>query len=277
MNTEGNLVVIKVALHGVPRSGTTWVGEILNSSPYTVYCFQPLFSYVLKSYLTPTSSVEEIDAFFARLLTIEDEFICQRSKRASGILPRFGKLEPTHVIYKEVRYINILPNLMERAKDVLLIGLIRNPLSVVNSWLRAPKEFRADLGWDALEEWRCAPKKNLGRPEEFNGFEKWKEAAHLFHDLARQYPCRVRILRYSDVISAPLAVTKSLFEAISLSFTSDVERFLEDSCSITNPDPYSVYRQQQRDDKWKQELDPGIVASIVKDLKDTELWSYIST
>ena len=34
-----------VAIFGVPRSGTSWLGQIFNSSPMVAYRFQPLFSY----------------------------------------------------------------------------------------------------------------------------------------------------------------------------------------------------------------------------------------
>lgn len=40
----------KIAIHSVPRSGSTWLGEILNSSANVKYCFQPLFSYKFKEF-----------------------------------------------------------------------------------------------------------------------------------------------------------------------------------------------------------------------------------
>ena len=52
---ENNLKYIPVAIHGVPRSGTSWIGEIINSSPNVLYKFQPLFSYALKDFLTTFS------------------------------------------------------------------------------------------------------------------------------------------------------------------------------------------------------------------------------
>ena len=49
--------LVRVAIHGPPRSGTTWIGEIVNSSPRTIVKYQPLFSYALKDYLSPGSSL----------------------------------------------------------------------------------------------------------------------------------------------------------------------------------------------------------------------------
>ena len=67
----------KIAIHSVPRSGSTWLGEILNSSTNVKYCFQPLFSYKFKDYLDERSPKEEIDNFFSMLSDTDDEFICR--------------------------------------------------------------------------------------------------------------------------------------------------------------------------------------------------------
>lgn len=265
----------RVAIHGVPRSGTSWIGEIFNSSPHTIYRFQPLFSYALKDFLTDTSTRKDVNKFFRRLEDIQDDFISQSAKRSSGDFPQFNKHRITHVIYKEVRYMNILFNLMLRAQDVYLCAVIRNPLSVINSWLKAPREFRADLGWSELEEWRYAPKKNLNKPEEFNGYEKWKESTLLFHQLKRQYPCRVHLLNYASFLSDRLGRTTEMFTSIGLPLTDSTKRFLELSSNQPNNDPYSVYRQNHSDNKWKEELNPIIADQIISDVEGTDLQRYI--
>ena len=55
--------MIPVAIHGAPRSGTTWLGQIFNASPRTQYRYQPLFSYRFKGQLQPTSSASEVARF----------------------------------------------------------------------------------------------------------------------------------------------------------------------------------------------------------------------
>lgn len=265
---------IKVALHGVPRSGTSWIGEILNSSPHTIYQFQPLFSYALKDFLTPSSTQEDINLFFSLLSQTKDKFLNQTEKRISGDFPIFEKTYCTHIVYKEVRYINLLFNLLRKSDDIYLCGVIRNPLSVINSWLKAPREFRGDLGWFELEEWRYALKKNLNKPEEFNGYEKWKEATSIFHRLKDQYPNRVHIIRYVDFLSMPIEKTKSLYSSIGLEITQSTTDFLSNSVSTANTDPYSVYRNRQTDDKWRIELNPSIAEEIQADLQGTEFEIY---
>jgi hypothetical protein len=268
-------MIQKFAIHGLPRSGSTWVGEIFNSSPQVCYRFQPLFSYALKGYLGESSSSAQVDELYEALLVNEDQFLCQSAARISGKLPIFEKREITHIGYKEVRYHHILPNLMRQAKDVKFILIQRNPFSVINSWLNAPREFRADLGWSRLEEWRYALKKNLNRPEEFNGYEKWKEASLLFHYLSKQYPDRVMILRYNELLNNPVPIVKLAFEFLNLDYTQQTQEFLCGS-SKADVDAYSVVRSGQTDDKWKSQLELEIVDEVRKDLKGSVLENLLS-
>jgi hypothetical protein len=267
--------LVRVAVHGVPRSGTSWIGEIINSSPHVIYRYQPLFSYALKDYLTPSSAEEDIDEFFRALEGVQDPFIDQAAKRASGRFPAFAKDNPTHLVYKEVRYVNILWNLMRRTEDVYLCAVIRNPLSVVNSWLRAPREFRRDLGWVESEEWRYALKKNMNKPEEFNGFEKWKEATYTFLRLRDRFPDRTFILHYDDFVSNPLIGLNDLFSFLRLPITSSTLEFIRESRTSGNSDAYAVFRDQDTRGKWKYELDPAIISAITDDLRGTELEKYV--
>jgi hypothetical protein len=256
----------KFAIHGVPRSGTTWIGEILNSSPSVCYRYQPLFSYALKSYLTASSTSDSIGAFYDELLSTQDEFLLQSEARKMGRLPTFEKAEVSHVGYKEVRYHQILPNFVRHAPDVKFIFVLRNPFSVINSWLNAPREFRADLSWDRLKEWRYALRKNLNRPEEFNGYEKWKEATLMFSYLSEQYPDRVKTLRYDVLLMDPVRQVQHVFEFLGLEYTDQTDAFLN-RVNDSDFDAYSVVRSEQTDDKWKARLEPEIIEAIKKDLK----------
>ena len=261
----------KVALHSVPRSGSTWLGEIFNSSPEVLYRYQPLFSYAFKGQLDPHSSAEEIDRFFREIAESDDEFVLQRAKRETGVLPAFDKTRPECVVYKEVRYHHILENMLAVTDDVKVVGLVRNPLSVINSWLRAPREFRGDLGWKEDEEWRRAPKKNQGRPEEFAGFEKWVETAGLFLDLAAEHPRRFRLVEYGDLLARPLSVVEELFDWVGLHLHPQTKAFLAESRERTVDDPYSVYRGEPTDRAWQEQLDPGIAEAIVRSVAGTRL------
>ncbi len=265
----------RIAIHGVPRSGTSWLGEIFNSSPHTIYKYQPLFSYALKGFLTPLSSPEEVDRFFRLLAITADDFIDQVERRANGALPVFAKENPTHLVYKEVRYHNILANLLQCDRELRLVAIIRNPLAVLASWLATPREFRRDLGWVESEEWRYARLKNQARPEEFYGYEKWKEATVIFMNLAEQHPDRVRVVTYHDLVSRTVPRVDTLFDFCGLPCSAQTLSFLERSRAEQHPDPYSVFRATAGDEKWTGVLDPRIAEAVVDDLRGTELQCFL--
>lgn len=264
-----------LAIHSVPRSGSTWLGTIFNSHPQVIFKLQPLFSYAFKGKITPNATKEDIINFFNDIAHSDDDFINQMEGVNKGIVPYFGTEEnPTHICYKEVRYHHVLENMLQQASDVKVILLVRNPLSVLYSWYQAPKEFKSEQGWVFEDEWLDAPMKNLNKPEEFNGYSKWKEAAYLFLNLKAAYPKQVFLLRYEDLLENPEAITKTLFEFVGLSYHEQTSDFILKSTTTHHVDAYSVYKVKTSDDSWKQ-LPKHIIDYIVKDLKNTSLERFI--
>jgi hypothetical protein len=266
----------KIAIHGVPRSGTTWLGEIFNSSEHTVYKFQPLFSYALKNYITANSEKLELYRFFDVLAEKQDSFLDQVEHRRKGILPIFKKGGITHIVYKEVRYHNILPNMLEKLDDFKLIAIIRNPLATLYSWFNAPREFRKDLNWKENKEWRFAQKKNMNKAEEFFGYERWKEAAHIFLSLKEEYPDKVFLIRYIDLLKDTEKYSREIFKFCSLGYTAQTEQFIKTSQSSMKQNCYSVYKIKKNDADWKNNLNEKIIEYIYKDLKNGTLEYYLS-
>lgn len=256
----------KIALHSVPRSGSTWLGNILNSHPEVDFSFQPLFSYAFKGLLTEKSSKTEIDDFFKKLRISNDSFINQKEGIDKGIIPEFPKNKNTsHVIYKEVRYHYILENLLCQDEHLKVIGLVRNPMATINSWLNAPKEFKAELGWKIEEEWRFALKKNNYSKEEFNGYEKWKETAQLFLKLKNEFPNRFYLLNYDKLLNNCHKEVEDLFSFCNLEIHPQTNIFLEKSSNINTSDAYSVFKKKENDNGWKNTLPEFIVNEITAD------------
>lgn len=266
----------RICIHSVPRSGSTWLGEIFNSHPLVNYNYQPLFSYAFKGFLTPKSSQKDIYTFYKDIAISNDDFLNQTEARQSGKLPSFEKPNKANfIVYKEVRYHNILRNLLEQAPDIRVIGLIRNPLSVINSWLNAPKEFRKDLGWDELSEWQYANKKNDNRPEEFNGFEKWKEVSNLFLEFETEFPNQFKIISYSELLKHTDKTVSDIFKFCNLNLDNQTINFINQNSNSGNKDAYSVYKVKNDDNSWKKSLSPQIINKITTDLKNTTLEKYL--
>ncbi len=267
--------MIKIAIHSVPRSGSTWLGTIFDSHPNVLYNYQPLFSFSLKDFLNETSNFDEIDLFYSKLSENDDDFIRQKKSKELGLVPSFYKSNIQAIAYKEVRYHHLLPNILKQHNEIKLVCLIRNPLSTLHSWWKAPKEFRGDLGWDFNDEWRTAQKKNAKKPEEFNGYEKWKEAAYLFHRLKEEYNDKVCLVEYKCLLEDTQSEVERIFAFCQLDLTPQTVNFLKESSEKTVDDHYSVFREKQTDDKWKSELPEYIAAYVYEDLKGTMLDRYL--
>ena len=262
----------KIAIHSVPRSGSTWLGEILNSSAHVKYCFQPLFSYKFKDFLDECSSKEDIDNFFSMLNVTNDEFICQKLQRQAGTLPLINKSErATHVIYKEVRYHHILENLLRVDKDLKLILLVRDPIEVINSWINAPKEF--DANWDVDDQLISAENKNQGRKENFYGLDAWVQTTRLFEHLAKSYKKRVVFINYSTLLCSLLQTVENIFRFCNLELTNSTYGFLNESLEKKVLDTYSVFRGGK---KSQITLDDKLVDKITKYVSAANLSHYIN-
>jgi Sulfotransferase family len=261
-----------LGIHGVPRSGTTWLGQIFNASPHTAFRFQPFFAYAFHARADAARTTEDLDAILGEIAATEDDYILQRGAATLARQElRFPKGEITQVVYKEVRFHHLLPLLM-RIPRFRGVGIVRNPLDVLASWVRAPREFRTE--WNLADEWRLAPSKNQGRVEEFYGYERWKAAALLFEQLQADAPDRFKVASYRDLVRDPLSETAALFAFAGLPMDAQVEAFLARSTSSDDDDPYGVLRGAGgRGDVG--DLPDDIRAAVLADLSGGALEKYL--
>lgn len=267
-----------VSIHGVPRSGTSWLGQIFDSNSDVAYRHQPLFAYRFKDRLTLQSSANEISEFLDALYAVtDDEFILdvKRREAASDFWQRIVKADrPQHMVMKMVRYHHLLPLFFQAIEGVKIIGIIRHPCAVINSWLQAPKEFRS--GWRVDEEWRYAPKKNAGRIEEYNGFEKWKELARKFLLFEREHPDNFLITQYEHLVGFPEAEVARLFSFVGLTVEQQTWGFIRLSHSKNDPDPYSVFKNPGSHRRWETELEASIADEILSEVEGTEMERFLA-
>lgn len=267
-----------ISIHGVPRSGTSWLGQIFDSHPDVAYRHQPLFAYRFKDCLNLQSTSKDIDRFLNELYKVEDdEFILDfgRRKPISDFWQKTIKSnDPKYLVIKMVRYHHLLRLFLENIKGVKIVGIVRHPCAVINSWLQAPKEFRS--GWNPIKEWRYAPSKNADRPEEFNGFEKWKEVASMFLQYQQEFPNNFYLARYETLVTATEVEIEKMFSFAGLEVKQQTLDFINISHSRHDPDPYSVIKKNRSNQKWEHELDPLIANAIIKDVQGTSLEQFLA-
>ena len=263
----------KVAIFGVPRSGTSWLSQIFNSHPDVVLRFQPLFSYGHKDRLSTHSSSEEIRSFYEEILYSQDPFATISSEMQKDH-PTFLKTpQPTHIVFKETRYLHLIENMLTQCSEVKIIGIVRNPLAVLASWISAPKEFISD--WDINKEWRDAKSKNKNKQEEFYGFDKWKTSTEEFLSLEMRFPEQFRIVGYKDLNNAPLDATRDVFHFCGLDICDQVIEFIVNCKSRHDTNPYSVFRANADDNRWKSILPDEIVREVLYELKHSRLEVFV--
>lgn len=266
-----------VSIHGVPRSGTSWLGQIFASHSDVAYRHQPLFAYRFKDRLNLQSTSDDIYYFLHELYQVfDDEFILDVNRREST--REFWQTvvkakSPKYLVMKMVRYHHLLRLFLEKIEGVKIIGIVRHPCAVINSWLQAPKEF--PTGWNAHEEWRYASKKNAGRIEEFNGFEKWKEVALMFLQFEQEYPSKFCITQYESLASAPEAEVSRLFSFVGLNIQKQTLDFIRISQSKHDPDPYAVIKNPNSYRRWDMELNPSIANEIITEVQNTEIERFL--
>lgn len=264
-----------IAVHGAPRSGTSWLGQLFNSSEHVAYRYQPMFSHAFKNRLNVSSSASDVSSFFSDLLSTEDDFVLQRGRSSlAGYELTFHKEDITHLAYKEVRYHELIPHILALEPTYAVIGLIRNPCAVIHSWTNAPREY--DRAWNLAEEWRDAHQKNGNHPENWYGFKRWKELALLFHSLRERYPDRFHIIRYEDLSAEPECTVRRLYELNGIPWTFQTRDFLQQTRSRSDREAYGVFRNAVtcRED-WRGRLDDGIATAIHDELKGGPLSRYL--
>jgi hypothetical protein len=251
------------ALFGCPRSGTSWLGQIFNSAPDVAYRYQPLFAHEFKDWFGRHGvSAASIADFHQALAGARSPFVLQALQPAKTVA--------ACMVWKEVRYHQLMAPLLEHRGLDALVYLVRAPVAVINSWYLAPKEFRA--GQDIHAEYRDAPSKNTS-PCEFNGLAKWKESLAMAIELRRRFPDRVHLVGYERLRQSPVAQVHALFERLGLAPTPSVLAFLAASTSRRDGDPYSVFRGG----RTAIELPADIVDAIVNDAQAGELGRIAET
>lgn len=265
-----------IAILGVARSGTSWLGNILDSSPGVVYRFQPLFAYEFRDRITHASSSDEYIQWFRELYACDTEFLTQRDKKEAGLYPVFQKADkPAVLVFKENRFLYYFSKMLRLfPDDVKAICIVRNPCAVINSWLRNPKEFPPESNVD--EEWRFGSCKNEGKEENFFGFYKWREATHLFLDMRDQWPNSVHIVRYEDLVKDPFNQTDKIFAFVKEELSEQTQNFIQESRSKHIESPYAVFKNESVVDSWRSQLDQKIIDEIYSELSGSRLEKFLT-
>ena len=265
-----------INIHGVPRSGTSWLGEIFNSAPCVRYKYQPLYRKPLRGMIDSHSRREDLEHYFHLLYEYHNDFIDRRQDIARGIAPRFTIKDetPAFLVSKHVRHHYLVPHLMALLPEMRIVGIVRHPCAVLNSWRRVPWPTY-DPNWNFLKEWRFAPSKNRYRPQWYYGFHRWQEVAKMFLDMQRQHPQRFYLVRYEDLAADPQTAVERLFTGCGIPLGDQTAVFLRRSQAETVADAYSVFRRKKDVPTWQGQMESEVVQAIERELAGGELEIFL--
>lgn len=247
-----------IALHSCPRSGSTWLQSIFEAHPNVKTVYQPLFSYAFKDRINTDSTVEDFNRFIHDITLTEDSFCKMKSNlhtnNGSTDIARFKKSDVRSVLMKHTSHNTLIDTFIKLDPTIKIIGLIRDPCSVIHSQMQAKHE--------KLEDWRYGKDKN--RVSQYNsfGFEKWIEVKSAFHSIKERHPANIIIVKYEELVNDPIGQVKALCQFCGLDFHKNMEEAINIMRTKNYMYDYSVCKVGDTITKWKGKLDKGIVEYI---------------
>jgi len=263
-----------IAVIGMPRSGTSFTGQIFDSHPHTVFRMEPLFAYKLKNIIDENSTKNEYLNFLKKAYeSDEDFFMNQLDKRENGSYPTFQKSNKDILVIKTTRFHEMLETFLKYFDEDFfkVVCIVRHPAGAISSWINHPKEF--PKGFDYRDEWRTGNCKKTAK-EEYWGFEDWKKITTQHTELERKYS-NFKIFQYEDIVNNIKDKTSELFKFTNLDMNKQTNDFLLECQSKEIEDPYAVYKNKTVISKWKYQLDKDIQDIIINEIKNTQLEQFL--
>ncbi|XP_065355913.1 carbohydrate sulfotransferase 4 [Calliphora vicina] len=268
------------------RSGSTFLGDILNSMPGNFYHYEPLLDFGIKQIRDPDDEElaikniknllycdyhNDMDDYLnfgkshtylfehnERLWSVCKEFphYCWRPK----FLTPFCKLFPLQSM-KTVRLrLSTAEALLEdKSLNVHIILLVRDP--------RGTMQSRRHRTW-------CGGNPDCEDPQMLcEDLEADYKTADI---LLKKYPARFRTLRYEDLSLDPYDMAQEVLQFYGLPFDPLVEEFLDTHTKVNIGGVSSTYRDSKSAPfHWKQDLKPEDIKYIQQHCtKAMELWGY---
>ncbi|XP_023951136.2 carbohydrate sulfotransferase 4-like [Bicyclus anynana] len=267
------------------RSGTTFLGEVLNALPGNFYHFEPLINFGIVQ-IKNTSEVDKAletitKMFHCNFDAMEDYFEygrnhsyqfspnrrlwdhCKYKKELcidADFTSRFCKLFPFQTMkVVRVRLHHIRQLLEDTELNLKVIFLIRDPRGVMQSrqhcgfCLRTPDCLKPELLCaDMISDYVAAT------------------------SLKQEYPHRFMIVRFEEMALNPNSTTQAVLKFLGLDRTPSIDEFLQSHTNFSKGGISSTFRvSRDVPFKWKNVLDFNYVNEIQMKCKEAmSLWGY---
>ncbi len=251
----------------LPRSGSSWAGEILGSAPNSLYLREPMTQSNLASdksqpaeiYIDPIEPLQDYQQFADMTFYGIPKF-----QRDIVIKPKQWSLferKTRRLVIKEVNPL-ACDWLLQRYRP-LVIFLVRHPAAVALSYLK--------LGWvniniknmffsnqrlinGSLKQWKTHLEAISSDFWERQGAMQGAVLRFAFDKLRIYQDCR--IIRYEDLCSEPMKVFQGLFDFTCLSWNEEIKQLIvKRSAGGDQNQPYSTSRNSgSMINSWREKL-----------------------
>lgn len=275
MRLPADVLAAPVLLIGMPRSGTTWLSQIVESAPEFLVRLSPNYSYPLKNLLTEDSTAAEWVDVLGRAAESDDPFLTQDWRRTSGELPWFDG-DPARVVrlaIKDTRFHAVYQQGMRVLPGALAVHIVRSPVAGLRSWYRS-EEFHPEDG-TFEEQWRDGGGRKREGWGEYWGFDDWMTVTESWLRLGEELPGRVLTVAYEDLRADPVTVARRIFGFAGLDLPEETVRFITDSRSRHDGRTYSVFKDPTVREDPAAGLPAPVVDEISREVRGTRLEGFL--
>ncbi|XP_040577076.1 carbohydrate sulfotransferase 1 isoform X2 [Lepeophtheirus salmonis] len=262
------------------RSGSTFLGDLLNHNMGTFYSFEPLHFESL------SMSTER------RLDLMNNIFKCNfHNKEVIGWMKHASKGENNFLFQHNFRSFKICENLLPgkvscymdkfqspicSMSPIRVIKTVRFRVKLAEEFLKNDKDFphfkmvvlvrdpRGTMHSRSHHSW-CSGEECINSTVVCENLEKDAQSAY---QLAKKYPGKVYLLRYEDICMNPYEEVKSLFEFLKLPRSKGLDNFIQKHMfgKESKKHPYSTFRKSDNIYmEWRKTVDMGYIEKIQKD------------
>ncbi|MDY7012958.1 MAG: sulfotransferase [Cyanobacteriota bacterium] len=278
-----------IYLAGLPRSGTTWIGSVLNTSPGIKYCFEPFNEKLIPEAVPHRQkhlNRDDWDEEFARYCRdalggrINTPYIRLQLNWIYKKIPWF----PGRVLVKDVNSLLVLEWLDRHISQTIVI-IMRHPCAVASSWFRLWKGPQKELEF-LLNTLLKQPKlmKNYLHPFEqeiktARGFWQkmgafWGAMYYVALQQQNQHP-KWLVVQHEQFCHNPSRAYRQLFERLDLPWSARTDDLLDASTYKNSKNPFVTRRiSSQEPDKWKQELEPWQIEEVKTFVRPFSIQDY---
>lgn len=268
-----------IYLVGLPRSGTTWIGEVVNTSPGVKYFFEPFnFRFIPEAiphrqkYVHSTDQDEDFarycrDAFAGKINHQHYKFHLNWIYKK---IPWF----PGRVTIKDVNSLLAL-EWIDYHINPKIVMIMRHPCAVASSWFRLwggpQKELETlleqllkqpKLMRDYLQPFEELMRKAQGFWQQVGVF--WGAMYYVALEQQKKHPHWL-VVQHEQFCQQPIQAYRQLFEKLDLPWSARTNDFLSISTQKNSKNPFIPQRiPSQEAEKWKQELESWQIAEIRK-------------